>query len=91
MGKPDIVFPSKCVVVFLDSCFFHKCPYHYVQPKSNKQYWLPKIKRNTIRAKEVNKQLRKEGWKVIRIWEHSVKKNPEEIAAKIIKVLKTNS
>jgi len=88
IGKPDIVFPSKCVVVFLDSCFFHKCPYHYIQPKSNKKYWLPKIERNTVRAKEVNSALRKQGWKVIRIWEHSVKKNPEDITARIIKALK---
>lgn len=86
IGKPDIVFPSKKVVVFLDSCFFHKCPYHYVQPKSNKTYWLPKILRNTIRAKEVNSALRKEGWKVMRFWEHQVKKDTENVVNKIIAV-----
>ncbi|HRE11475.1 MAG TPA: very short patch repair endonuclease [Ignavibacteria bacterium] len=83
-GKPDIVFSSKKVVIFLDSCFFHKCPYHYVQPKSNLKYWKPKIERNTIRAKEVNKTLRKQGWKVIRFWEHQVKKDETKVVEKII-------
>ncbi len=84
IGKPDIVFPSKKVVVFLDSCFFHKCRQHYIQPKSNLKYWKPKIERNTERAKEVNKALRKQGWKVLRIWEHQVKKNLDESVNRII-------
>jgi DNA mismatch endonuclease (patch repair protein) len=87
IGKPDIVFPSKKIVVFLDSCFFHKCPYHYVQPKSNKKYWLPKIERNRTRAKEVNKTLRKQGWKVLRFWEHQIKKDSDKCVNKIISVI----
>ncbi|MBZ0201872.1 MAG: very short patch repair endonuclease [Ignavibacteria bacterium] len=83
IGKPDIVFPSKKVVVFLDSCFFHSCPYHYVEPKSNKKYWVPKIKRNVNRAKEVNRTLRKQGWKVIRIWEHQIRKNLDKVIQSI--------
>lgn len=90
IGKPDIVFPSKKIVVFLDSCFFHKCPYHYIQPKSNLKYWIPKIQRNSERAKEVNKALRKQGWKVMRIWEHQVKKDAETVVNRIIAVLKIN-
>jgi len=88
IGKPDIVFVSKKVVVFLDSCFFHKCPYHYVQPKSNKKYWLPKIERNRVRAKEVNKTLRKLGWTVLRFWEHQIKNDLDKNINKIINTLK---
>lgn len=84
IGKPDIVFPSKKVVVFLDSCFFHKCRQHYIQPKSNLKYWRPKIERNVLRAKEVNKALRKQGYKVIRYWEHQVKKDINKCINKII-------
>mgnify|MGYP002862534809 CR=1 FL=1 len=87
-GKPDIVFPGKKVAVFLDSCFFHKCPYHYIQPKSNIAYWLPKIERNTIRAKEVNRKLRKEGWKVLRFWEHQIKNNFDKSLSKLIDAIK---
>lgn len=86
-GKPDIVFRRKKVVVFIDSCFWHKCPYHYIEPKSNKSYWVPKIERNKERAKEVNRKLKKEGWQVIRIWEHSIKKDINGCINKIIRYL----
>lgn len=88
IGKPDIVFPSKKVVVFLDSCFFHKCRQHYIQPKSNLKYWKPKIERNVLRAKEVNKALRKQGYKVIRFWEHQVKADSEKIVSIIYELVK---
>jgi len=74
-GKPDIVFIKQKVAIFLDSCFWHMCPYHFIPPKSNKIYWIPKLQRNKIRAKEVNKILKKNGWKVLRIWEHKIKKD----------------
>ncbi len=72
IGKPDFASKKQKVVVFIDGCFWHKCPRHYAPPKSNKDYWIPKIKRNVKRAKEVENKLKKEGWKVIRIWEHEI-------------------
>lgn len=75
-GRPDFVFRRKRVVVFIDSCFWHKCQYHYVQPKSNLEYWVPKIMRNVERDRLVTKTLREMEWKVIRIWEHTIYKNP---------------
>lgn len=88
IGKPDIVFVKKKVVIFLDSCFFHKCRYHYVEPKSNKKYWVPKINRNKSRANEVNKKLRARGWKVLRFWEHQIKSDFEKSINKILSILK---
>ena len=73
-GKPDFVFMDKQVAVFVDGCFWHKCPKHYKKPKTNKKFWSDKIKKNTERDKKVNKKLRKDRWKVIRIWEHKTKK-----------------
>ena len=87
-GKPDLVFVSKRIAVFIDSCFWHKCPLHHRQPNSNKEYWIPKLKRNEERAKEVNKNLIKEGWKVIRIWEHEIKDNQDKSIKKITRHLK---
>ena len=75
MGKPDMAFPKLKVAVFIDSCFWHGCRYHSHIPKSNKQYWIKKLARNKARDKEVNKHYKKQGWIVIRIWEHSIKKN----------------
>ena len=68
--KIDIAFPGKKVAVFVDGCFWHMCPKHGHLPKSNKSYWLPKLKKNVKRAKEKDKCLKKEGWKVLHFWEH---------------------
>ncbi|MEK7104885.1 MAG: very short patch repair endonuclease [Patescibacteria group bacterium] len=87
-GKPDLVFVSKRIAIFIDSCFWHKCPLHHREPKSNKKYWIPKLKRNELRAKEVNKSLTKRGWKVIRIWEHEIKDNQNKSIKKITRYLK---
>lgn len=72
-GKPDFVFPSLHVAVFIDGCFWHNCPKHYRRPSSNVSYWQEKIARNQRRDKEVNRMLRKKGWRVIRVWEHEIK------------------
>ena len=72
-GRPDYMHKGKKVVVFIDGCFWHKCSKHFKSPKSNKKYWEGKIQKNIDRAKKYNKQLKKEGWKVIRIWEHELK------------------
>ena len=78
LGKPDFVFNDAKTVLFLDSCFWHSCPYHATQPKSNRAYWRPKLKRNKERDRIITKALRKSGWKVLRFWEHRIKKNPDD-------------
>ena len=88
IGKPDIVFHKKKIVVFLDSCFWHKCPYHFNIPQTNSEYWIPKLERNKKRAKEVNQKLKKEGWTVLRFWEHQVKNDFENVIEKIYSVVK---
>ena len=67
-GRPDITFPKSRVVVFLDGCFWHG---HFCKsiPKTNNSYWSNKINRNVARDAAVSRQLKKEGWRVIRIWE----------------------
>lgn len=69
---PDIVMVSRKICIFVDGCFWHGCPKCYKEPKSNKRYWIHKIKRNKDRDKEQTKYLRKHGWKVVRIWEHEI-------------------
>ena len=72
-GKPDFANKKQRIAVFVDGCFWHKCPKHYKAPKSNTGYWRPKIERNAKRDRAVNKVLMTGGWKVIRIWEHEIK------------------
>ncbi|MBI5797786.1 very short patch repair endonuclease [Candidatus Woesearchaeota archaeon] len=73
MGKPDFINWKTKTILFVDGCFWHKCPKHYKEPKSNRSYWLPKLERNEVRAGEVNLAYKYAGWKVIRIWEHELK------------------
>ena len=87
MGKPDMVFPSYNIAIFIDGCFWHGCPKHYRMPSSNVKYWKQKISQNKKRDRKINKQLKKEGWKIIRIWEHDIKQNPEKTVKRIIKKL----
>jgi len=71
-GNPDFINYKKKVIVFVDGCFWHKCPYHFVEPKANKKYWLPKIEKNVSRDKEITLAYKNSGWKVVRFWEHQL-------------------
>jgi DNA mismatch endonuclease (patch repair protein) len=84
-GKPDIVFRTQKIAIFVDGCFWHKCPQCFAEPKSNREYWLPKIEKNVARDRAANEKLQEMGWNVIRVWEHDVKKNVERCAERIIK------
>jgi len=71
-GKPDFAFLARRIAVFIDSCFWHGCPKHVRYPKSNTQYWHEKISSNRRRDTSNSRALRKEGWAVLRIWEHEL-------------------
>jgi DNA mismatch endonuclease (patch repair protein) len=73
-GNPDFIHKDKKIVLFIDGCFWHMCPNCFKYPKSNRKYWLPKLRRNDVRAKEVELAYKNEGWDVIRIWEHELKR-----------------
>lgn len=74
-GKPDIVFPKRKIVIFIDGCFWHRCPKCFKKPATNRKFWLEKIDSNVKRDKLVITELRKKGWKVLRIWEHEIGNN----------------
>ena len=76
-GKPDIVFLSKKIAIFVDSEFWHG--YNWTvkknEIKSNREFWISKIERNMKRDIEVNQFLQNEGWLVLRFWGNDIKKN----------------
>ncbi|MEI9989019.1 MAG: very short patch repair endonuclease [Rhizomicrobium sp.] len=74
-GAPDIVFASQKIAVFVDGCFWHGCPDHAVEPKTNRLFWRDKIDKNKKRDDRATDELRALGWKVIRIWEHDIKQS----------------
>ncbi len=90
-GRADIYFPKKQIAVFIDGCFWHKCPNCFIKPKSNKEYWNSKIRRNVLRDKEINSLLRKQKIKTVRFWEHEIKRNLDKCYNKFNKIYeKTN-
>lgn len=84
-GRPDIYFFKQKVAVFIDGCFWHKCPIDFIRPKSRNDYWDNKIKNNVKRDKKINIELKKENIKALRFWEHEIVNNLE----KCYSILKT--
>jgi len=82
-GKPDFASKKHRITIFVDGCFWHSCPKCYIEPATNKKFWLKKIEANRKRDHKVNRLLKKEGFSVLRFWEHQIEKNPKRIAAKI--------
>lgn len=90
-GKPDIAIKKYKIVIFLDSCFWHRCPVHFKRPKSNNEYWDKKIERNVLRDKEVNSYYQEHDWHILRVWEHEfkTKESREDAINKIINFIET--
>jgi DNA mismatch endonuclease (patch repair protein) len=66
----DIAFTRLRLAVFCDGCFWHGCPQHATQPKTNAEWWRQKIAANVARDRDTNARLLASGWSVLRIWEH---------------------
>jgi len=81
-GKPDFVFSRSQVAVFVDGDFWHGNPRRSRLPKSNTDYWREKIRSNRARDKKINRTLKELGWRVVRIWESSLR-DGEAIAARL--------
>ena len=68
--RADIVFTKQKVAVFVDGCFWHRCPEHYTSPKANAAFWAEKAARNVARDRDTDARLAELGWTVTRFWEH---------------------
>ena len=90
-GKPDFVFREARVAVFVDGCFWHGCPRHCSAPANNRAFWKKKLAVNKARDRRVNRVLRKEGWRVVRIWEHDLAKHGVLCVRRIQEALETPS
>jgi DNA mismatch endonuclease (patch repair protein) len=78
--RPDIVFTKSRLAVFVDGCFWHRCPTHAAEPRSNSDYWRVKFDRNVARDRADEAALAEAGWAIIRIWEHE---DPELAADRV--------
>lgn len=82
--RPDVVFTRAKVAVFVDGCYWHSCPEHGTQPRSNADYWTPKLARNVERDREQDSALTAAGWTVVRIWEHVALEEAVEVVARAV-------
>jgi DNA mismatch endonuclease (patch repair protein) len=85
--RPDFVFRSARLALFVDGCFWHGCPRHATKPKSNRAFWKKKLAGNIARDLRVNRALRQAGWRVLRIWECSLVKRPQTCIQRINRCL----
>jgi DNA mismatch endonuclease, patch repair protein len=79
--QPDVVFRRERLAVFIDGCFWHRCPLHGTNPRLNTLYWGPKLDRNVRRDRDTDEQLAQLGWVVLRAWEHEA---PANVADRIM-------
>lgn len=87
-GSPDFVFRKCRLVVFVDGCFWHNCPKHGTRPAMNRKFWCKKLEGNIARDGLVNQTLRKNGWRVLRVWQHElIKGNEPRLADRFRKMI----
>jgi DNA mismatch endonuclease (patch repair protein) len=93
-GRPDFIFPKYRLVLFVDGCFWHSCPWpgHATIPKQNAPFWEKKLNSNKMRDRAVNRVLRAQGWRVVRLWQHDLTaKHQSLLLRKLQRVLREPS
>lgn len=83
--RPDLVFGPARVAVFVDGCFWHRCPIHATHPAANADYWQAKFDRNVERDRADDAALEAAGWTVVRVWEHE---DPADAACRVEAVVR---
>lgn len=68
--RPDLIFTKRRLAIFVDGCYWHRCPEHGRMPSDATGYWHAKLQRNVERDQQINEALSAAGWRVLRIWEH---------------------
>ncbi len=85
-GRPDIAFPGRRIAIFVNGCFWHRCPNcHPSMPKRNTEFWEAKFRRNMERDARALAELEELGWTAITIWECELKRDRiDETMARVI-------
>lgn len=83
-GKPDIVIPCKKLAIFIDGDFWHGHQLKKLKKRLPRRFWINKIESNVKRDRLNRMKIKKAGWKFLRVWEHQIKKDPEETINRIV-------
>lgn len=82
-GRPDIAYPARKIAIFVNGCFWHACTKCSTPPKTHKQFWAKKFERNKARDRRKINILRKAGWQVLAVWEHSIRQDTSKVVQSI--------
>lgn len=83
-GRPDIAYPGRRIAIFVNGCFWHRCPYcQPPMPKSNPEFWQRKFELNKERDARKVRELEQVGWTVVVVWECQAKNDPEGVAERL--------
>ena len=86
-GRPDIVYPGRRIAIFVNGCFWHRCPYCNLPiPKTHSDFWRQKFDKNMERDKRNLEELKNMGWNVIIVWECEIK-NPDSLKTRLSELL----
>lgn len=87
-GRPDIVFSRKKLAIFVNGCYWHRCPRCNLSlPKTHREFWKKKFELNVARDNRKKEELRKLRWRVIVLWECEVRKNVDGCVTRIARTL----
>lgn len=90
-GRPDVAYPGRRVAIFVNGCFWHRCPKCTTRlPKTNTDFWATKFALNVERDRRKRRQLETAGWRVAQAWECDLTLNPDQVAAELIAELHLN-
>ena len=86
-GRPDVAIARAGVAVFVDGCFWHGCPLHYVRPRTRTEFWQNKLSTNVDRDRKQTLELEGDGWHVLRFWECEVLERTDDCAREVASVI----
>jgi DNA mismatch endonuclease, patch repair protein len=87
LTRPDFVFRSAKVALFIDGCFWHGCRIHSTAPAQNAEFWSAKLSRNVQRDRVQTRALEQAGWQVLRIWEHELR-DRDALTKRLLRLLR---
>jgi len=87
-GRPDITYPGRKVAIFVNGCFWHRCPHcQPTEPKSHSEFWRKKFELNQERDARKTRELEEAGWTVVTIWECQLRENPGIVVSRLASIL----
>lgn len=87
-GRPDIAFPGRKVAIFVNGCYWHRCPHcHPPAPRANAEFWEAKFVANEARDARQIAELEATGWVVITVWECQLRTDPQSVVAEVVRRL----